>query len=579
MHHYLFIVLQPEMKRLKSLFTLKNFLKFILGCFLLSIIFVILFYWITKISEPKNDPTNHLIRKEVSPDFYTIDNSWFKRNKYGLFEMYVEAKNPYERGLINGMLSKELVQSQEDYFVASIKEIIPSESYLNFLKYMIKFFDRNIDKNIPQEYLQEIYGVSRSASPNYEFIGTNYERLLNYHAAHDIGHALQGMNMVVGCTSFGVWGNKCKDSTMLIGRNFDFYVGDSFAKNKIVEFIHPDKGIDFMMVSWGGMIGTVSGMNTAGLTLTINASKSDYPTGAKTPISILSREILQYASTIDEAFAIAKKRETFVSESILIGSWKDQQSAIIEKSPSKTALYFSTDDHQIICANHFQSDTFKNTQENLENVRLSTSNYRFETVKKELNKVAHLDYLDVAKILRKRNGKDDEALGLGNEMALNQLICHHSIIFKPNELKVWVSVGPYQIGEYVCYDLNTIFNQYKGLKKDQIIYDSTLTIAADSFLKSPLYKNHLDFKRMKQAFTYSVIHGTKMNVDAAFEKKFIQSNPDYYDTYGILGRYFSGIKNNEKASYYFNLCLEKNNCSQAEKEYYQKRLKELETNK
>ena len=565
------------MKRLKNLFSLKNLIKLILGATLFLCVFCLVFYWITKINEPTNCTSNIPNRKEISPNFYTINNSWIKKNKYDLYEMYIAANSPYERGLINGVLSKELVQSQEDYFVASIKELIPSESYLNFLKYMIKFFDRNIDKNIPQEYLQEIYGVSRSASKDYLFIGTNYERLLNYHAAHDIGHALQGMNMVVGCTSFGVWGNKCKDSTMLIGRNFDFYVGDSFAKNKIVEFIHPEKGIDFMMVSWGGMIGTVSGMNTAGLTLTINASKSDYPTGAKTPISILSREILQYATTIEEAFEIAKKRETFVSESILIGSWKDGKTAIIEKSPSKIALFYGSTKNEIICSNHFQSDTFKNTQENLENIRLSTSNYRYETVKNELAKREQLDYNDVATILRKRTGKDDEPLGMGNEMALNQLICHHSIIFKPNELKVWVSVGPYQIGEYLCYDLNTIFKNYSGLKKDIIIYDTTQTIASDSFLYSSLYKNHLQFKKVKQAFTHAVIHGEKLNVDPSFESGFIATNPDYYDTYGILGRYFSGIRNIDKATYYFNACLAKSNCSQAEKEYYQKRLKELQT--
>ena len=130
------------------------------------------------------------------------------------------------------------------------------------------------------------------------------------HGAHDIGHAMQDL-MLIGCSSFAAWGNKTEDGQLLIGRNLDFYAGDAFAKNKIIAFVNPTEGHKFMSVAWPGMIGVVSGMNEHGLTVTINAGKSKIPWIAKTPISILTREILQHASTIDEAIAIAKKRQGF----------------------------------------------------------------------------------------------------------------------------------------------------------------------------------------------------------------------------------------------------------------------------
>ena len=118
---------------------------------------------------------------------------------------------------------------QEKVFVDQIREIVPSDSYLKFLRFLIVLFNRHLGENVLEEYRDEIYGISLSCTHEYDFIGTPYERQLNYHSAHDLGHAMQDY-MLVGCSSFATWGTQSADSSLLIGRNFDFYVGDAFRR-------------------------------------------------------------------------------------------------------------------------------------------------------------------------------------------------------------------------------------------------------------------------------------------------------------------------------------------------------------
>ena len=418
--------------------------------------------------------------------------NFLRHSESGLWELFVRG-DALQRGDAIGKLSADLLHHQEKVFIDQIREIIPSDSYLKFLRFFIVLFNRHLGENIPEEYREEIYGISLSCTHEYDFIGTPYERQLNYHSAHDLGHAMQDY-MLVGCSSFATWGTQSADSSLLIGRNFDFYVGDAFAENKQVAFYVPEKGYKFASVGWPGMIGVLSGMNETGLTVTINAAKSAVPTGSATPISILTREILQYASTIDEAFAIAKKRKTFVSESILIGSAKDRKAAIIEKSPEKTVLFTGKEPDRLICTNHYQSEEFGKDERNMENIRTSDSPYRFARLEELLNENLPIDAPKAASILRNHKGLQNADLGLANEMAINQFIAHHSVIFQPEKRLMWVSTSPWQCGKYVAYDLNKIFKDYILLKHE--IFTPELTIPADEFVEAPEFQHLLTYKKL-----------------------------------------------------------------------------------
>ena len=520
------------------------------------LLLVIGFHYATRVQPPVPDDLGSLSLKIDNPenDFFTCGNNWLKKNNSGLWELYLEGK-PFERGVINGKLTKVLIEKQEEAFTGRIREIIPSPLYLRFLKYFIYWFNRNLDKYIPEEYKLEIYGISLSASEKYSFIGSNYQRMLNYHSAHDIGHALQNMGLV-GCTSFGVWGDKSLDGSILIGRNFDFYVGDPFAENKIVCFEKPDQGYPFMMIGWGSMIGVLSGMNDKGLTVTINAARSEIPYSARTPISILAREILQYAKNIHEAFEIAKKSETFISESILIGSAEDNKAVIIEKSPSQIAI----DDpkaNYIVCANHFQNPVFFNDPKNRKDRQENASVYRYKRVLQDITKEQPLDISKAGAILRDRSGLNNANIGMGNEKAINQLIAHHSVIFEPSRQLVWISTNPWQLGSYVCYDLNKIFHTFAGLQQKVEITEQDKILPADPFIGSDDYCHFLRFRQMRKVIKTVTESNKILTLPDSFIREFIMTNPEYFEVYSVAGDYYQHINRPDSGMINFRRALHK----------------------
>jgi len=536
------------------------------GCLSLLILSIIalciIFSVATKINPPVPDDLSVMKMQRMHPDsnFYTCGKCWLKKNQYGLWEMYLEG-NAFERGCINGILTKELIHKQEKAFIQQIDLLVPSRLYLRFLNLFVAWFNRNLDKYISNEYLLEIYGISMSASDEFRFIGSPYQRMLNYHAAHDIGHALQDYHFVA-CTSFSAWGSKTQDSTPIIGRNFDFYVGDNFAEDKIVCYVKTDKGYKFMMISWGVMIGAVSGMNEKGLTITMNAGKSDIPLHAATPISIIAREILQYAKNIKEAFDIAKKYHSFVSESLMIGSLEDNKTAIIEKTPLTTALFYS-DTNFIICSNHFQSTELKNNLMNLGNIKESSSMYRYQRMLELISENPIISPPVTAEILRNRNGLKNKDIGMGNEKSINQLIAHHSVIFKPSQKLVWVSANPYQLGKYIAYDFNRVFENEK--KTDTMITIPGLHLPADTFLLSPAYQKYLQYNKYKHLLLFMLRNISYASIRDKVFTDFISTNPENYLPYMLAGEYFQKKKDYSKAAFYYKQALTKEIATNTEK--------------
>lgn len=284
-------------------------------------------------------------------------------------------------------------------------------------------------------------------------------------------------------------------------------------------------------------------MNMQQLTVTINAAKSAYPSEAKTPVSIVARNILQYASTLDEAIAIARRFDMFVSESFLVSSGKEGKAVIIEKSPEKTDVFYP-DSTLLFCSNHFQSKALKADEKNVAFMKNSSTVYRFKRLE-QLTAGLHANPSNVAAILRNPYGIDGKKIGWGNEDALNQFIAHHGVIFKPASGEMWVSSSPYQVGTLVYFNLNDIFNHRGyGLNRNK-------NIAADTQMVSTIVRPYWEFKSLVD----SIKNANKPISDLTIGRM-VSLNPDYYYGYEIAGDYYFTLGRKESASKNYNKSLQ-----------------------
>jgi hypothetical protein len=103
----------------------------------------------------------------------------------------------------------------------------------------------------------------------------------------------------------------------------------------------------------------------------------------------------------------------------------------------------------------------------------------------------------------------------------------------------------------------------RGKQDNSEVYDSSLTIAADSFLQTPVYQQFLKFRKYKQ----EIADGKPINVD-----DFIASNPQYYHTYVLAGDYLFERELYQKALAMYSTALTKEIATTKERDYINKQI-------
>jgi tetratricopeptide (TPR) repeat protein len=164
----------------------------------------------------------------------------------------------------------------------------------------------------------------------------------------------------------------------------------------------------------------------------------------------------------------------------------------------------------------------------------SHSKYRFDRMNELLSAEKIINPGKVASILRNKEGLNNLDLGYGNEKALNQLLAHHGIIFKPEQRMVWVSSNPYQLGEFVAYDLNKIFSLKEINFKT--VGTNELNIPEDNFIHSKAFENYENYRVLDREIDFYLEN--KQVISPETIKTYQKANPNLWLVYYKIGKYY-----------------------------------------
>lgn len=329
---------------------------------------------------------------------------------------------PYELGLQQGRLFKQQINEVYKIYLndlvynewvkqyAILKGV--TEAYGNPRKAMAKFAKEN-EKFIPPEYIEEMKGLAEGA-------GLDYREVLNM-AAHVDYFA------ILMCSTMVAAGPATPDGKLVEARNLDWASGQAQELDpySTIFVYKPDKGHSFVSILYPGIVGALSAVNDAQLTVELNFSMAKKNGRSGFPALLITRHIAQNAATLDEAEKIIRDMPRIAGYNITVADGKTNKARLIEITADGVGVMDLRPDGTLVSTNHFVTKELAG--QNVDSSRFS------ETPSGE-----RLDRLNA--LIKENHGKIDPQAGMKmiHDSGVRVAGTVQTIVFKPADYKIWV---------------------------------------------------------------------------------------------------------------------------------------------
>ena len=381
------------------------------------LILILLFGMVTLVI-PGCAPQNINVQGLLNQPIEEIGNFNFSRKyiKAGVTVVYLTG-SPYEIGLAHGTLCKrEILEVNRQYFEYF-------NQFLDDSSDKWEDFSKELKKRIPQEYLEEMRGISDGSQIEFDKI-----LFLN---------ALSTISMGNKCFAFSF---RETNSKIITFRQIDNDPKSHLYKNMILYIIKPQKGYSFAAILNPGWVDGETGMNEHGVTVSQNNIGIKQTEWDLMPITHLSRYMLQYARNIDEAEQILDKQEAYPARLLFVSSKKG---ASIFEIANKEKARIDMKNEPLTLANHacvIASRIIRKSSTR----RINYANQFLDENSEDMNIHKAIELVRSSKITWRW------VPGVHN---------YQSFIFSPSDLDFWIAIppdsnfAPASYGPYIGFNL------------------------------------------------------------------------------------------------------------------------------
>ncbi len=198
-----------------------------------------------------------------------------------------------------------------------------------------------MERFLPEWLLDEIRGMAQSCD-------LSYDELLWAQTFLDI-------HKVAACSTICAHDKLSTSGQIIIGRNLDFPSLSIAHECNIVVNYQPDDGLAHTAVTWPGFLGSLTGMNSAGLALSMmlvyGQTHSEHLNGQ--PFPTVFRDLLQRCETVKEGEDLLMAKPYCTATNLILAD-KGRHAARFQLHTERPVVeYTNSDKPALTCTNHF----------------------------------------------------------------------------------------------------------------------------------------------------------------------------------------------------------------------------------